>query len=134
MEGDQDHVAYVGNREVWGGTKPFGLSHPDRRQHVYVVGKTGTGKTTLLRNLLIQDIVAGEGVALIDSHGDFAEEVLDHIPPWRSDDLVYFNPGDYDFPIALNLLSGACPDSLHLLASRIVGAFKSIWRDSWGPR
>ena len=110
------------------------LSLPDRRQHLYIIGKTGSGKTTLLRNLIAQDIEQGEGVAVLDPHGDLADELLDCIPPHRADDLVYFNPGDLDFPIGLNPLANVAPDDRHLVASGIVGSFKSIWRDSWGPR
>ncbi|MCE9608839.1 MAG: type IV secretion system DNA-binding domain-containing protein [Chthoniobacter sp.] len=102
--------------------------------HLYVVGKTGSGKTTLLRNLIVQHLAAGHGVGLIDPHGDLAEELLDCIPPHRADDLVYFHPGDLDFPIGLNLIANVAPDDRHLVASGIVGALKGIWRDSWGPR
>src|SRR5207302_6186971 len=70
----------------------------------------------------------------IDPHGDPAEELFNHIPPWRADHLCYFNPGDLDFPIGLNVLANVEPDSRHLVASGIVSAFKGIWRDSWGPR
>ena len=98
------------------------------------IGQTGSGKTTLLRNLIVQHIAAGHGVGLIDPHGDLADDLLNHIPPWRADHLVYFNPGDLDFPIGLNLLANVPPDERHLVASGIVGAFKSLWRDSWGPR
>ena len=129
-----EHFSHIGTREIWGGLHPVGLSLPDRRQHLYLIGKTGSGKTTLLRNLIVQHIAAGHGVALIDPHGDLAEELLDCIPPHRADDLVYFNPGDLDFPIGLNLIANVTPDDRHLVASGIVGAFKSIWRDSWGPR
>jgi hypothetical protein len=134
-EGQQgEQVAYVGLRHTWNGEEPFVLSESDRRQHVYVVGKTGTGKTTLLRNLIIQDICQGKGVGLIDPHGDLAQELLDHIPPWRADDLVYFNPADREYPIGLNLLNTAAQDAGHLIASGVVGAMKGIWRDSWGAR
>jgi len=129
-----EHFSHIGTREIWGGIHPVGLSLSDRRQHLYLIGKTGSGKTTLLRNLIVQHIAAGHGVALIDPHGDLAEELLDCIPPHRADDLVYFNPGDLDFPIGLNLIANVTPDDRHLVASGIVGAFKSIWRDSWGPR
>ena len=129
-----EHFSHIGTREIWGGLHPVGLSLSDRRQHLYLIGKTGSGKTTLLRNLIVQHLAAGHGVALIDPHGDLAEELLDCIPPHRADDLVYFNPGDLDFPIGLNLIANVAPDDRHLVASGIVGAFKSIWRDSWGPR
>ena len=130
---NDDHII-IGEREVWSQPLLFGISPADCRQHIYVIGKTGVGKTTLLRNFIVQHISAGHGVGLIDPHGDLAEEILEHIPPARADHLVYFNPGDLDFPIGLNLLANVAPDDRHLVASGIVGAFKSIWRDSWGPR
>lgn len=129
-----EHFSNIGIREIWGGEQAVGLSLSDRRQHLYLVGKTGSGKTTLLRNLIVQHLAAGHGVGLIDPHGDLAEELLDCIPPWRADDLVYFNPGDLDFPVGLNLIANVKPDERHLVASGIVGTFKGIWRDSWGPR
>src|SRR5687768_16682161 len=124
----------LGTRENWGSSGFFGVSPADHRHHVYVIGKTGSGKTTLLRNMLVQHLAAGQGVGLIDPHGDLAEDLLHHVPSWRADHLCYFNPGDLDFPVGLNLLANVAPDDRHLVASGIVGAFKSIWRDSWGPR
>jgi hypothetical protein len=130
----KDDFAYMGMRYAWGDDVPFGLTTHDRRHHAYVVGKTGSGKTTLLRNLIIQDIAAGRGVGVIDPHGDLAHEILDYIPSWRTDDVVYFDPGDYDFPIGLNLLEATSPDERHLINSGVVSALKNIWKDSWGPR
>jgi hypothetical protein len=131
----EQHVATAGMRGIWGGVEPFGFDLACRRQHVYMLGKTGTGKSTLLRNLILQDIEAGLGVGLIDPHGDLAEDILDHIPPWRTDHVVYFNPADREYPVGLNLLiPTAAPDSRHLVTSGVVAAFKGIWRDSWGPR
>jgi hypothetical protein len=130
----QDDIAYIGIRRVWGGEQPFGLCPADRRHHAYVIGKTGTGKTTLLRNLILQDIEAGRGVGVIDPHGDLAYDLLDHIPPSRTDDVVYLDPADASHPVGLNLLARVPPENRHLAASAIVSAFKNIWRDSWGPR
>jgi hypothetical protein len=130
---NHDHIQ-IGVREEWGQSVPFGISLPDLRQHIYIIGKTGSGKTTLLRNMIIQHIALGHGVGLIDPHGDLAEDLLNHIPRWRTKHLVYFNPSDLEFPIALNLLANVPKDERHLVASGIVGAFKSIWPDSWGPR
>jgi Type IV secretion-system coupling protein DNA-binding domain len=124
----------IGERDEWGDPQSFGIGPVDQRQHVYIIGKTGSGKTTLLRNLMVQHIALGHGVGLIDPHGDLAEEILHHVPPHRTDHLVYFNPGDLDFPIGLNLLANVPRDDRHLVASGIVGAFKGIWHDSWGPR
>lgn len=126
---------YIGERHLWGGGKSlFGIHPNDARHHCYIIGKTGSGKTTLLRNLILQHIALGHGVGLIDPHGDLAEDLLDHIPPRRADDLVYFHPGDLEFPIGLNVLANVPPDERNLVASGIVGAFRSIWPDSWGPR
>ena len=125
---------FIGERHGWGNILPFGISAADQRQHIYIIGKTGSGKTTLLRNLILQHIGLGHGVGLIDPHGDLAEELLHHIPPSRANHLVYFNPGDLEFPIGLNVLANVPPDGRHLVASGIVTAFKGIWRDSWGPR
>jgi hypothetical protein len=131
---DGEPINYIGHRQAWGQMVPFGLLPADRRQHVYCIGKTGTGKTTLLRNLILQDIELGHGVGVIDPHGDLAEDILDQIPPWRTDDVVYFNPADLDYPIGLNLLQRVAPERRHRIASGVVGAMKAIWRDSWGPR
>lgn len=130
-----DQTIYIGHRSGWGvEDHPFGIQSEDARQHTYIIGKTGSGKTTLIRNMILQHLYQGHGIALLDPHGDLAEELLEHYPPSRADDLVYFNPGDLEFPIGLNLLANVPPDERHLVASGIVGAFKSIWRDSWGAR
>ncbi|MCK5466740.1 type IV secretion system DNA-binding domain-containing protein, partial [Candidatus Parcubacteria bacterium] len=76
----------------------FGIKKDDRRRHMYVIGKTGMGKTTLLENMVISDIRAGNGVAVVDPHGDFAEKILNFIPSSRINDVVYFNPADIDYP------------------------------------
>jgi len=80
----------LGVREAWGQELPFALSPHDRRHHLYAIGKTGTGKTTLLRNLILQDIAAGHGVGVIDPHGDLANDILEHIPRNRIEDVAYF--------------------------------------------
>jgi len=127
-----DETAYIGKRHEWGGDIPVGLSVSERRQHVYVIGQTGAGKSTLLRNMILQDIEAGRGVGLIDPHGDLAREILDHIPPSRTDDVVYFDPTSPS-PLAINLFR-ATSDNWHLVAAGIVSAFKKIWIQSWGAR
>lgn len=124
----------MGTREEWGYERPFGLSAKDRRQHLYVVGKSGTGKTTLLRNMILQDIEAGRGVGVIDPHGDLATDLLDHIPRRRAEDVVYFDPADAEHPVGMNPLAGIEPGRRHLVASGIVAALKGVWGDSWGPR
>jgi hypothetical protein len=130
---DED-VILLGQRFAWGGERAFGLRQRDRRQHTYLIGKSGTGKTTMLRNVLIQDLHAGRGIGLLDPHGDLARDLLDHIPPNRIDDVVYFNPADRAFPISFNLFADTDRDSRHLVASSIVGALKSTWPQFFGPR
>lgn len=127
-------MTYLGMRRVWDTYESFGLRQQDRRQHLYAVGQTGVGKSTMLRNLILQDIEAGKGVSFIDPHGDLAEELLDYIPSWRTEDLVYFNPADQEYPMGLNLLQSAPRERRHLAVSGVLSALKGIWRDSWGPR
>jgi energy-coupling factor transporter ATP-binding protein EcfA2 len=117
-----------------GSDTPFGLGEEDACRHVYVVGQTGVGKTTLLQNLALQRIHAGQGVAFIDPHGDVAEAILDRYPRERTNDLIYFEAGAADFPIAFNPLENVPPRQRALVTAGLVSAFKSIWADSWGPR
>ena len=131
---DMNEHLVLGIREVWGQESPFVLSHADRRHHLYTVGKSGTVKTTQLRNLILQDIEAGHGVGGIDPHGDLANELLDHIPRHRVEDVVYFDPADLEYPIGINLLGQVPAEKRHLVASGVVSVFKSIWADFWGPR
>jgi DNA helicase HerA-like ATPase len=114
--------------------KIFGIKEKNRRGHIYIIGKTGTGKTTLIENMAISDIENNCGVALIDPHGDMSEEILDYIPTNRVRDVIYFNPADLENPIAFNPLEKVPKDFHHLVASGIVSTFKKIWSESWGPR
>ena len=125
---------HIGNRYLHGESALFGLNLSDRRQHLYLIGKTGTGKSTLLRNLIVQDILAGRGVGLIDPHGDLAEAVLDAIPSWRTNDVVYFNPTDTEHPMGLNLLECPHPTHEHLVPSQVTSIFRAMWPEFWGPR
>jgi hypothetical protein len=135
--GDQDQLV-LGTRKVptsyTDQDLPWGISHGDRRNHVYIVGKTGMGKTALLRNLILADIWRGTGVGVIDPHGDLAESIIDAIPPERSDDVVYFNPSDLEYPIAWNLVDTIAPDDRATTADFLVEAFKDLFGASWGPR
>ena len=133
-EEEENRRVTLGVHASWGAAVPLTLAAPDRRRHLYVVGVTGSGKTTLLRNLIAQDLAAGAGVGVIDPHGDLAEDVLDLVPPWRTDHVALFDPADAEHPPAMNLLAGVPPGRRHLAVSGIVGAMKGVWRDSWGPR
>ncbi len=112
----------------------FGIKLDDRRRHMYVVGKSGMGKTTILENMVLNDIYAGHGIGLVDPHGDFAEKIIDYIPPHRINDVVYFNPSDIDYPIGFNILESVNPKYRHLVASGLMGVFKKIWPDVWSAR
>lgn len=112
----------------------FGIKQKNRRAHMYLIGKTGTGKSTLLLNMIVSDVREGRGVALIDPHGDLAERVLDFVPKERIKDVIYFNPGDLEHPIAFNPLEKSSPHAHHLVTSGLISVFKKIWPDFWGPR
>jgi CxxC-x17-CxxC domain-containing protein len=101
---------------------------------MYIIGKTGMGKTTLLEHLVLQDIQNGHGVAYVDPHGDTAEKIVSMVPPERVKDVVYINPADLNFPVAFNVMERVDPEYRHLVASGLVGVFKKLWADSWGPR
>jgi hypothetical protein len=112
----------------------FGIKNLDRRHHMYTIGKTGTGKTTMLENMAIADIREGKGVAIVDPHGDFVDRVLDFIPPERINDVVVFDPADRKYPIGFNLLESVDPDMKNIVTSGLVGIFQKIWAFTWGPR
>lgn len=114
--------------------KPFSIKDADRFGHIYVIGKTGVGKSTLLMNMAISDIEKGKGLCVIDPHGDIAEAILQYVPEERMDDVIYFNPKDIEYPVAFNPLKAVHPDFHHLVASGLISTFKKIWADSWGPR
>ena len=115
-------------------SKKFGIKLDDRRRHMYLIGKTGMGKSTVLENMIIGDIRAGRGVAIVDPHGDLAEKIMQYIPNNRINDVIYFNPSDIDFPIAFNVVEQVEPHLRHLVASGLIGVFQKLWADSWGPR
>jgi DNA helicase HerA-like ATPase len=132
-----DHTPIaIGTRTFWVSPdeKLVLLAPEDRAQHLYIVGKTGLGKSTLLRNLILQDLYAGRGVGLLDPHGDLAREVLDLVPRSRTNEVLYFNPGDLARPVGLNLLPKVPRDQEHLVVAGVLSAFRGIWGGSWGPR
>jgi CxxC-x17-CxxC domain-containing protein len=115
-------------------SRRFGIKRDDRRRHMYLIGKTGMGKSTILENMIIEDIRAGHGVAVVDPHGDLAEKIIEFIPPNRVNDIIYFNPADMEYPIAFNVVEQVEPHLRHLVASGLIGVFQKLWADSWGPR
>ncbi len=114
--------------------RKFGIKLDDRRRHFYVIGKTGMGKTVLLKNMAVQDILMGRGVGFVDPHGEAAEELLDFIPPERMNDVIYFNPADLAYPIAFNIMEKVSVEFRHLVAAGMMGVFKKLWPDVWSAR
>src|SRR5437660_6753983 len=112
----------------------FGIKRADRRAHTYLIGKTGTGKSTLIANLARQDALHGEGLALLDPHGDLVEQVLRFIPQERQHDLIYFDVPDTAHPLAFNPLEAPQGVFRPLVASGLISVFKKIWAEFWGPR
>jgi DNA helicase HerA-like ATPase len=112
----------------------YGLKRADRRRHMYVIGKTGTGKSTLLANMAINDLKNDEGMCVVDPHGDLVETILDYIPSRRINDVIYFNPADPDKTVQLNLFEGESVVHRELIASGIISIFQKLYGYSWGPR
>ncbi len=122
-----DRVTYIGTTDYRARDTKFGIKDRDRTRHMYVIGKTGMGKSTLLENMVIQDIQNGNGVCIIDPHGSSAELILKYIPENRIKDVVYFAPHDLDFPLALNVLEKVDENQRHLVANGLMAAFKKIF-------
>jgi type IV secretory pathway TraG/TraD family ATPase VirD4 len=114
--------------------KLFGITRADRRQHLYIIGKSGTGKSTLLETMIRQDIVNGFGVAVFDPHGDLVKRILEHIPKHRTSDVIYLNPADANNTVTFNPLASVPKELQALTASGLIESFKKIWTDFWGPR
>lgn len=131
---DPDRVTYFGETDFRGKKSSFGIRNEDRSRHVYVIGKTGMGKSTLLENMAAQDIQNGEGMCFIDPHGSAIDTLLEYIPEHRIKDVVYFAPFDSDFPIAFNVMEDIGIDQRHLVVSGLMSAFKKIWVDAWSAR
>lgn len=131
---DNNDVIFFAQTNFRNEMRRFGIKVDDRRRHMYLIGKTGMGKSTVLENMIIDDIRAGRGVAVVDPHGDLAEKIIEYIPSDRINDVIYFNPADIDYPIAFNLVEQVDSHLRHLVASGLIGVFQKLWADSWGPR
>src|SRR3989338_4390520 len=119
-------ITYFAATHTRGKRDIFGIRGDDRGKHIYVIGKTGMGKSTMLENMAIQDIKNGEGIAFIDPHGATAEKLLDFVPQNRIKDVVYFAPFDTDFPIGFNVMEDVGFDKRHLVVSGLMGALNRM--------
>jgi hypothetical protein len=129
-----DRITLIGRTNFRNQRKAFGIKQADRRAHMYIIGKTGTGKSTLLETMVRQDIAADRGLAVFDPHGDLIERLLPWMPEKRKDDLVYFNVPDASRPLGFNPLESVPMAKRALAASGMLEVFRKIWADSWGPR
>jgi len=134
MSNDPEQITFFAKTDARGQEISFGIKAKDRTRHVYVIGKTGMGKSTLLENMAIQDIENGNGIAFIDPHGQTAETLLDYIPEERKKDVLYFAPFDTDYPVSFNVMEDVGPDRRHLVVSGLMSVFKKIWVDAWSAR
>ncbi len=127
-------ITYFGRTNFRNSNNIFGIKRKDRRQHMYILGKSGTGKSVLLSNLIVQNINNGEGVCVVDPHGELVEEILHFIPEHRVKDVIYFNPADIDFNVGFNVIALEDPRYKHLVASGLMGIFTKIWANAWSSR
>ena len=134
MAKNPEKVTYFGQTDYRSQRVKFGIKEKDRAKHMYVIGKTGMGKSTMLENLAAQDIMNGEGMCFIDPHGGSAEALLEYIPEHRINDVIYFAPFDQENPIAFNVMEDIGRDKRSLVAAGLMGAFKKVWVDAWSAR
>ena len=130
----ENRITYFAETDSRNKHVKFGIKVKDRSRHMYVIGKTGMGKSCLLENMAVQDIRNGEGLAFIDPHGKSAELLLDYVPKERINDVMYFAPFDMDYPVSFNVMEDVGPDKRHLVVSGLMSAFKKIWVDAWSAR
>lgn len=131
---DENRITYFAETDARNKRVKFGIKAKDRTRHVYVIGKTGMGKSTMLENMAVQDIVNGEGICFIDPHGKTADLLLEYVPKERIRDVIHIAPFDIDFPISFNVLESVDPQKRHLVVSGLMSTFKKIWEDAWSAR
>lgn len=131
---NDDSITYFAETDARNKRVKFGIKDNDRLRHIYSIGKTGMGKSTMLENMAIQDIQNGNGMAFLDPHGKTADLLLDYIPEERMKDVIYFAPFDTDYPISFNVMEDVGPDRRHLVVSGLMSAFEKIWVDAWSAR
>ncbi|MFA6315454.1 MAG: type IV secretion system DNA-binding domain-containing protein [Candidatus Paceibacterota bacterium] len=131
---DDNRITYFAETDARNKKVRFGIKAKDRTRHVYVIGKTGMGKSTMLENMAVQDIQNGEGMCFIDPHGKTADLLLEYVPKDRIRDVIYIAPFDVDHPISFNVLESVEKDKRHLVSSGLMSTFKKIWEDAWSAR
>ncbi len=131
---EDNKVTYFAQTDSRNRRVPFGIKRRDRSRHMYVIGKTGMGKSTLLENMAIQDIRNGEGIAFVDPHGGTAEKLLEYVPENRIKDVLYFAPFDMEYPISFNVMEDVGVDKRHLVVNGLMSTFEKIWEDMWSAR
>ena len=134
IDPDNDKVTYFAETDSRHDHKKFGIKTGDRSKHVYVIGKTGMGKSTLLENMAIQDIANGNGIAFIDPHGGTAEKLLEYVPEERIKDVLYIAPFDMEYPVSFNIMEDVGPNKRHLVVNGLMSVFEKIWEDAWSAR
>ena len=124
---NQNQITYFAETDFRNKQTRFGIKANDRLRHMYIIGKTGMGKSTLLENIAAQDLKNGNGICFIDPHGSAVDTLLNYIPENRIDDVVYFSPADTEYPISFNVMEDVGPEKRHLVAQGLLSAFKKIW-------
>lgn len=118
---------YLGTSMYRGEVRKVHISQKDRRRHMYIIGKTGTGKSEFLKEMILQDIEAGRGVCAIDPHGEFVEDILELMPPERAEDVIYFNPSDLERPMGMNIMEADSEEQMHFVVSAIIGLMYKLY-------
>ena len=131
---NEKDITFFGITNFRNERKRFGIKRDDRRRHFYVIGKTGMGKTAMMENMAIQDIIRGEGIGFVDPHGEASQRILSFVPRERINDVIYFNPSESNYPIGFNVMENVDQEYRHLVASGLMGVFKKIWPDVWSAR
>ncbi|KRQ16577.1 type IV secretory system conjugative DNA transfer family protein [Bradyrhizobium manausense] len=128
------NLTHFARTDFHGHERVFGIKNEDRFSHIYIIGKTGTGKSTLMETMALQDIVRGHGLALIDPHGDLVERIVAQVPARRASDVIYLNAGDPSQPYGYNPLRRVREDRIALAASGFIEVFRKMWPEAWGVR
>ncbi len=131
---DPNQITYMAEADARNRRVTFGIKAEDRTKHMYIIGKTGMGKSTLLENMAAQDIRNGNGFAFMDPHGSAIDTLMQYIPKERIKDVIYFAPFDMEFPISFNVMEDVGFDKRHLVVSGLMSTFKKIWQDAWSAR